>query len=356
MSRALEPGEPALYKYNQLRYSFVDIGAGDQLVLTSDPWAFLNSHLQAACKGLRGPNKVRAERALYFAALAEDFYKAAETTPLPARATLYYYGMLDLVKCLLSTNGVELETVVEHHGVSLAAGHTRTVEVKPLRREAVNIFAEFTRSLGGTIGARKQVDLKTSLSHIPEIHGIYNVVENIAKPKLLPVDIEFKVNSSHQMLFTEVSYDKRQESKMDVYRFLKGKRQSYFRDGCPRVGRVVYRAARRKAVTQDNMDRIYRNILREYREFDIVPILTPAGYRYYVDLRPGQFPHLANVLLSMFYLGSAARYRPVEIEELLSGGMRPLISEFVAISPRQFLYQVVSIVAGKECVVPFAGI
>jgi len=356
MPRALEPGVPALFKYNQLRYSFVDIGAGDQLVLTSDPWSFLNSHLQTTCKGLRGGNKVRAERALYFASLAEDFYRAAETTPLPARATLYYYGMLDLAKCLLSTRGIELETVVEHHGVSLVTGSAQTVEVKPLGRDSANIFAEFTRVLGGTIGSRKQVDLKTSLSHIPEIHGIFNVIENVTKSNLLPVDIDFKVNNTHQMLFTEISYDKRQESKIDASRFLKGKRQSYFRDGCPQPGRVVYRAARRKAFTQENMDRIYRNILGEYRDFDIVPILTPSGYRYYVDLRPGQFPHLANVLLSMFYLGSAARYRPVEIEDLLNGEMRPLISEFVAISPRQFLYQVVSIVAGKECVVPFASI
>jgi hypothetical protein len=119
---------------------------------------------------------------------------------------------------------------------------------------------------------------------------------------------------------------------------------------------VVYRAARRKSFTQANIHRIYKNILAEYKKLDVVPILTTQGYRYYVDLRPGELPQLSYTLLSMFYLGSAARYRPLEVKSLLEGELRPLVSEFVSLSPRQFLYQMVSLITNKECVLPFAAI
>ncbi|MGH9438899.1 MAG: YaaC family protein [Terriglobia bacterium] len=96
--------------------------------------------------------------------------------------------------------------------------------------------------------------------------------------------------------------------------------------------------------------------MTEYTSFDVAPILTPRGYRYYVDLRPGELPHLAYSLMAMFYLGSAARYRPLEIRGLLEGGLRPLVSEFVSLTPRQFLYQLVSLTTGHECVIPFSAI
>ena len=58
----------------------------------------------------------------------------------------------------------------------------------------------------------------------------------------------------------------------------------------------------------------------------------------------------------MFYLGTVARYRASEANELLHGTLRPVVSEFVNISPNQFLYQLCSILLEKECVMPFSSI
>ena len=138
--------------------------------------------------------------------------------------------------------------------------------------------------------------------------------------------------------------------------FLKGEREKYLRKGYPRDNKIVYRAARSKSYTKDNVHRIYKNILSEYKKLDVVPILTKQGYRYYIDLRPGDLPQLSYSLLAMFYLGSAARYRPLEVKSLLEGELRPLVSEFVSLSPKQFLYQMVSLTTSKECVIPFSAI
>lgn len=356
MSRAIEKGEIALYKYNRLRYSFVDLAAGEQQVLSSDPWAFLSSHLQTKLAGKRGANRERIERAIYYASLAEDFYRAAQSVPLPAQGTLFYYGMLDLVKSFLSLRGADLETTFEHHGLMLPLGKKLTIEAKPKMKDAFNVFSNFCAELGREIKAPIEVDFRQALSHVPEVHGIYASLGHIAKRKLLPVKIEFQVNSKRDFLFTELIFDKEQESKVDTTRFLKGNRAGYFKEGYPRDKQIVYRAIRRKSFTKDNLDRKYKNILTEYAALDVVPILTQQGYRYYIDLRPGDVPHLAYSLMAMFYLGSAARYRPLEIKSLLEGDLRPLVSEFVSLTPRQFLYQLVSLTTGRECVIPFSAI
>jgi YaaC-like Protein len=356
MPRTVEEGVPALHKHNRLRYSFVELKAGDQHVLTSDPWAFLNSHLQTSLFNKRGANKDRIERAIYFASLAEDFYRAAQTIPLPAQGMLYYYGMLDLVKSYLSMRGADLETTIEHHGLTLPQGKKFIVEAKPKMKDRFNVFAHFCEDRGKQIRVVTEFDFKQILSHVPEIHGIYTSLGHISKRKLIPIQIEFQVNSTKEFLFTEIIFEKEQEAKVDTSRFLTGARANYFREGYPRDKKVVYRAIRRKSFSKDNIDRIYKNILAEYANLDVVPILTPQGYKYYADLRPGEIPHLAYSFMAMFYLGSAARYRPLEIRDLLEGKLRPLVSEFVSLAPRQFLYQMVSLITGRECVIPFAAI
>ena len=352
----IEQGLPALCKYNRLRFSFVEIAAGEQHVLFSDPWAFLISHLQTISQNTRGKNRKRIERAIYFASLAEDFYCAAQSVPLPAQGTLYYYGMLDLVKCFLSMKGADLETTIEHHGLKLPLGKKHTIEARPKSKESFNVFAHFCEALGRNLTKTVEINFKDALSHVPEIHSMYTSLGHISKRKLLPVQIEFQVNSAKNYLFTEIVYEKEQEAKVDTSKFLGGPRANYFKQGFPRERKIVYRSKRRKGFDRDNLDQMYKNILSEYSRFDIVPILTSQGYRYYVDLRPGHVQHLAYSLLCMFYIGSAARYRPLEVRSLLEGPLRPLVSEFVSITPRQFLYQLVSLITSKECIIPFSAI
>jgi len=355
MPRITEKNEVALYKYNKLRFSFLNISAESQQILTNDPWSFLNSYLQNISKNKRSNNRKKIERALYFASLAEDFYKTAENAELPAKGTLLYYGMLDLVKCYLSLNDVLIESVIEHHGLSLPIGKKTTIEIKTKMKDATNIFASFSEKLGNHIKSPLNIDLKHALSNIPEIHGIFSSL-NTTKRKLLPINVTFKVNNERTKIFTELSFNKEQESKTDITKFLQGKRGKYFNKSTSDENQIIFRSNKRKNFTSENMDRIFRNILDEYKSFDIVTILTRQGYRYYVDLRPGHFHHLAYSLIVMFYLGTAARYRPTEIKTLLNSDSKPLISEFISLTPKQFLYQMVSIITGKECIIPFSAV
>jgi len=353
---AIQPGELARNNYNPVKYSFVPMEAGEQHVLTSDPWSFLSAQLQAKLPTKKGTNRANIERAFHYARLAEEFYSAAENTPLPAKGTLVYYGMLNLVKCYLSANKVELEKSYEHHGLQLPLGKKGTIQAKkPSAPSHINIFAKFSDHLGKPVAADIEFDLKSALAHVPEIHGIYSSTTN-EKRKLLPVNIEFLVNDKRNRMFTEISFKKEQEYKVDCTKFHKGERASYFQDGAPKEGMVVYRSKSKKGFNKDNISRKYKNILTEYEAFDVVSILTRQGYRYYIDLKPGSFPALCYSLAAMFYLGSAARYRPVEMESVLKGELRPVITELISVTPKQFLYQLVSHITQKECVIPSSAL
>src|SRR5690606_5637615 len=116
------------------------------------------------------------------------------------------------------------------------------------------------------------------------IHGLFSSVTD-TKRKLLPVYIDFLVNDSKSFLFTELSYKKEQENKVDCSKLHKGSRLAYFKDSHQRDGAIVHRSKKRKTCNNNNISTKYLNILAEYDDFNITPILTRQGYRYYVDLK-----------------------------------------------------------------------
>lgn len=354
MARVQQISIPAKYKYNTVHYSHIQIRPGENAVLTADPWSYLHGFLLQACQKKRGDNKKNLERAIYFAGLAESFYKAGELVELPAKGTLLYYGMLNLVKCLLSVKGVVLESVMETHGLSLSPENKFELKVASTQKNAVNIFSEFVKVLGTPVVGAHSLKLVDVISHIPELHGIAVNLNFVKKPKFLPIDIRFLTNESHSQLFTEVSYDKRHEHAIQTEKFLTGERRTYYLDGNNLDNRVVHRSKGKKKLANNNWIKIYQNILKEYSKMKFASMLTDSGYRYYSDLESGNYHHLACSFMVMFYIGTASRYRPSEVNEVMSGRLRPLVSESVALCPRQFLYQLVGITTNRQCIIPYA--
>jgi len=178
-----------------------------------------------------------------------------------------------------------------------------------------------------------------------------------SKRKFLPVLIELKVTDNKQKVFSEISYEKRQEARVDTAKFHKGQRASYFDALSNGTDRVRFRSKNRKSVSTQNWPRIFRNIQEEFSTLDLVSILTrDAGYRYYCDLSPAPIHHLCCTLGLFFYVGTIARYRPTEMQQLLASEFRPIVSEALATAPSQFLYQLVSRITKSACVVPFSKV
>jgi len=359
MSRQPALGKPATFNHAKVVYSPFGAEPGAQFLLTADPWSFLTAWInQKLATGIRGANRERLKRALYYANLAEAFYDASNRSSLPAQGTLAYYGILNLVKCFLSIRGVDLETQMEHHGLSLPLGKKQTVLIAAPSGNSLNIFHEFARLLGKPVSQKKTVKIKNIAGHLPDIHEMVFTLGHITEKKrgFLPIDIRFLASDTDSHMFTEIAYEKKQITRVDIRKFHKGNRKIYFKNSIERDGFVVHRSEKRKACNWNNFARIYKNICLEYSTFDICSLLTSKGYVYYCDLRSPNLHHLSYSLLMMFYIGTAARYRPSEMRELLDSDMRPLISEALAVIPGQMLYHLVSYCTTNNCVVPQARI
>lgn len=359
MSRRPARGKVATFNHAKVVYSPFGADAGAQFVLTADPWSFLTATInQRLAKGPRGDNKLRLERALYYANLAESFYLAAKTATLPISGTLAYYGILNLVKCYLSMRGVTLETKYEHHGLSLSFGKPQTIQISGNPTASISIFHELTKLLGKPMPGKGEVDLKTICGHLPELHEMAFTLGHLPGNKrgFLPLEICFLLSDGDDRVFTEVRYEKKQTVRVDTAKFLRGQRAKYFRDGSEENGYISHRSRRAKSCTWTNLPKKYLNICHEYSRFDISSLLTPAGYRYYCDLREPSLHHLCYSFLVMFYIGTVARYRPSEVQAVLESDMRPLVTEALAVIPGQMLYHVVSLCTERTCVVPHATI
>lgn len=358
MSNRLQEGTPAKFAYRPVKYSHVEIEPGESLLLSADPWSYLKAHLLQKEKHSRGTNAANLRRAVYYAELAEDFYDNATTAGLPTVGVLQYYGMLNLVKSYISASGVELEKTWEHHGLTLPLEYELTVEVAGTfsSNNGVSIFSEFATQLDIPVTGKESITFKEICSHIPELHEVAHNLGHLqcSSRKFLPVEIDFLVNKDYSYLFTEIRYKKKHEAALPTHKFNKGERKKYFRSGYPQDGWVVYRSEKRKPLTKDNWPAVYRNFLRDFADFDLCSILTPWGYKYYCDLEPGEHHHLCYSLMAMFFIGTIARYRPSAMNEILKGDHRPLVTEALALCPRQFLYQIVSHITDSLCVVPHA--
>ena len=352
----LQEVKEAQYKYQKVRYAHVPMEPAETAILTADPWSFMHGHLLEKICNSAGNNRKCYKRARYFSSLAEDFYKAAESVSMPAKGTLYYYGMMNLVKALLSVKKIKLEDVVEHHGITNTHGKKHSLSISGSIRNCTNVFSEFAKILGTPVKGKHDLTLRHVCTFIPELSGISRNLGFFKKPKYLPINISFCVNDSATYLLTELDYAKGNENILDTNKFLRGKRKEYFSEPYEKSGKVIYRSKRRKRVNNDNWSTVYKNILKEYSSLGISSILTRNGNRYYCSIQEGNYHHLCNSYLLMFYLGHSARYRPSEIEEIMQGELRPVATEAVAILPKQFRYQLVSLITGKLCVIPFSDI
>lgn len=350
-----KPLKDAEYRYQKVIYSHVPIGPAEPLYLTADPWSFLHSYLHSRIGKSRGENAKCYTRAQYYSSLAEDYYKAAISASMPAKGTLIYYGMLNLVKALLSVHKIKLETVIEHHGLASTSDKQHSLTIFSGMDEATNIFAEFVNIMGTPVACKKEYQVRRIVQFIPELHGVVQSLNFFQKRKFLPIKIELKVNNTNNYLMTELSYEKGLENVVDSRKLLKDSaRKSYFKDAVNLGSKVIHRSKRPKKITKDNWSVVYGNIIKEYADLGIASLLTRNGYRYYCSLDRGDFHHLCNSYLLMFYLGHTARYRPTEMKELLDGPWRPVATEAVSIIPKQFLYQIVSLITSKLCVVPYS--
>lgn len=331
-------------------------------MLTSNPWNYLDTWLNNEINGIkkRTERMERLEKSKYFLALAQDFQVAADFTKLPAKGTLTYYSILNLIKVFLLLKGTDLEKTHEHHGLTLPSGETKILKTTSQGNDTLNIFAKFCELIGNPINSGDLICLDEMISEIPEVHEmVFNIGKlTTNKRKFLPIEIDILTNTpKRSFLICEIKYDKKHEKIMQVSKFKSGVLQAKLKACGADKNWIIYKTKERINYTNDS-DRSwksnYKRIQDELITMGVAVILTRAGYRYYLNLQPQAHRPLVYYVALMYYIGAVARYRPTLYNDVLAGEYQAVLNETLETCPSQFLYYMASLITGKVCAVPMA--
>src|SRR5690606_36263213 len=124
--------------------------AGAAFILTSEPFNYLETFLQNELTSIKrdstGKNKENLKKAIYFTKLSQDFYNSSLSANMPSKGTLLYYSFINLVKVYLIKNGYDLETKMEHHGLTLPSNSGDVLNLAKKDNGVIFIFQEFAKT------------------------------------------------------------------------------------------------------------------------------------------------------------------------------------------------------------------
>ncbi len=360
-------GEIALREYKSVKFFPFKNQAGAPFSLTSDPLGYLEAYIDNQHNSIKrdqNKKKTKLVKAKYFTQLSRDFYNSSLQARMPSKGTLLYYSFINLVKVYLLMEGYDLETKVEHHGLSLPATSKEKLKLANPNGEGISIFHEFAKILGKEIKNGDGVDLNfiDLIWELPEIHEIGYALELFSKKrKFLPVEIKIRTNKNRNRLFYTISYEKKFDKQMKVDKLKKG----IYRDKLVELNiendskRKYFKSKYDTAYTKESnrsWGMCYKKIVNDINTLNITPMLTRQGYRYYLNLEPYRLHRLSSLLGFTFYIGTIARYRPTLNEKILKGKYQPLINEAIISCPNQFFYLMVSHITKQICAIPMAKI
>lgn len=358
----------ALRDYRTVKYFPFKNEAGASISLTSDPLDYLEAWINnwsVSIKRDKGRMRKNLIKARYFTQLSRDFYNSSQQANMPSKGTLVYYSFINLVKVFLITRGYDLETRVEHHGISLPAGFTDKIRLANPNGDGISIFHEFAKVLGKEInnGDGTEIEILHLLRELPEVHEIGYALNLFSetKRKFLPIEIKIRTNSKRSRLFYTLSYEKKFDKQMNVNRL----RQGIYNEKLSEL--VIEDDKKRKhfkskysvsyTTSSDRSWKMcYRKIVNDINLLNLTPMLTRQGYRYYLNLESFRLHRLSSLLGFAFYIGTIARYRPSLNEKILKGKLQPIINEVITSCPNQFFYLMVSHITNQICAVPMAKI
>lgn len=360
-------GDIALREYKSVKYFPFKNEAGAPFSLTSDPLGYLEAWIDNWFNSIQRDSakmKKKLIKARYFTQLSRDFYSSSLLAKMPSKGTLLYYSFINLVKVYLIVEGYDLETKMEHHGLSIPSDSKDKLKLANPNGGGISIFHEFAKVLGKEINNGDGTELKfiDILWQLPEVHEIgYALNLFDKKRKFLPIEIKIRTNNNRTKLFYTLSYEKKFDKQMKVDKLQKGICKDKLRELKIENDskRKYFKSHFNTAYTKNSnisWKMCYKKIINDINELNITPMLTRQGYRYYLDLEPYRIHRLSSLLGFTYYIGTVARYRPTLNEEILKGKYQPIINEAIFSCPNQFFYLMVSHITKQICAVPMAKI
>src|SRR3989338_100712 len=319
---------------------------GARTVLTNSHWEYVSLWLRRAKK----------PSALFYWEQAHSFFTASQGMPVESAPLLLYYTFMNATKALLSAKGVAFD---EHHGVR--AHNMRGPSSKiALSNEGVRIMqkgiAPALSQYLGELEASPNHSLEELFFNLPCIHRTFCLTYKNQPDLFVPMtDCEIKFDES-----TGAAYFSALLSK-DFTGLAHMRRLPPSLVADPRVndGRTIRSVATAMVTGRDASSAPDRaaagGLLRGLRpDINYLAGAQTLWYAKCIVSGPARLKRspLTLTLLAMHRLSEICRYRPIELASFLNGQKNWLLTEFVRMSPAQFLDELAAELTGQQFMIP----
>lgn len=313
-------------------------------VLTNSSWEFVHLWLK----------RQKKKEALFYWDQAKEFFDAAKGLSNYTSPLLYYYAYMNAAKALLSSKGVVFSP---RHGVGEDNSITRkkydinNIGIKIHNSGVVHALSQHLSESEVT----KKHTLKELFFNLPYVHRTYCLSYGNQGDMFIPlVDCYyyFDANNSSIYLGGKISKDfigKKYESRLP---------SSIQIDTSDSSGEK-FRSVASTSVSGRNL---IKNDLSGLATLNTdlrrdIQYIAGASTLWYAKGAPGRGGSINRTPLvlalgAMHRLSELTRYHPLQLEAILDGDRNWLISEFLQMSPPQFIDQISSEITGFQFLPP----
>lgn len=311
-------------------------------VLTLDPFDYVDLWLR----------REKKDEALYYWRQARNFHRAASGLPIESAPLVLYYCFMNAAKALLSAKSVSFQ---EHHGVSGCKMGGKNSETM-LSNEGISIKTKgIVPSLSQYFGESESSfchSLEDVLYNLVCIHRTYCLSYENKKERFIPLKNIAYVRDSTTggvKLLAEVVDD----VDLGFYRERLPEEVIFLPGG----GRVLESVSSIKwmsvnSPTQLELDELCSLNAKLRRVFHYI---NGSHTLWYLNTKGeceiNRMP-ITLSLAAMHRLSEVCRYKPSKLESYLDGQENWLLSEFISMSPSQFLDEIASEITGHQIMIP----
>lgn len=318
---------------------------GVRTVLTNSPWTFVTLWLK----------RHRETEAQFYWEQAQHFYNASIGLPMQSAPLLLYYSYMNAAKALLAAKRVPFDPI---HGVR-AHYFNATKKPSDLRNEGVRIMQKgVVPALAGYFSepeSQQTHRLQDVLFNLCFIHRTFCLTYVSQKEMFLPIrDASYVFDPVSKTAYFEAVF----ASDVNARRLPHILPASFRLE--PSRGPLAIRSTKsipwtktlrpRKAAL-DSLAELHKEL-----RLDLHYIAGSQTLWYVKAIAKGQ-PNLRRysatlVLAAMHRLSEICRYRPSQLSSFLESQKTWLLSEFIAMSPMQFLDEMASEITGHQFLIP----
>jgi hypothetical protein len=313
-----------------------------------------NSHWEYVALWLRRKRKTQA---LFYWEQAHIFALASNGLPVESAPLLLYYSFMNAVKALLSSRGVAFG---EHHGIRSHNMRGATSKIA-LSNEGVRILQHgiapaLSQHLGETEPTTTH-SLEDLLFNLPCIHRTFCITYTRQEDMFIPLtDCHLAFDRAAGIAYFSA---KLSEDFLSA-RYVRRLPASLSRNVLINDGRSIRSTAgihlSSPTLDGNNQEIAQASAFLSALRPDLNYIAGAQTLWYAKTVVPGPSrlarSPLTCTLLAMHRLSEICRYRPMQLASFLSGQKNWLLTEFIRMSPPQFLDEISAELTGQQFMTP----